>query len=104
MECMKERKCLDMRIDQVTRVNQVYNTNATKKVNSINTTKVQDTLAISQTGRDMQIAKQAIANANDIRMDRVNDVRLKLKNGLYDGNTNEFAEALVSKINESVMR
>jgi negative regulator of flagellin synthesis FlgM len=102
---MHERKeVFNMRIDQITRVNQVYNTNATKKVNSINTTKVQDTLAISQTGRDMQIAKQAIANANDIRMDRVNDVRLKLKNGLYDGNTNEFAEALVSKINESVMR
>lgn len=92
-----------MRIDQVSRVNQVYNANATKKTMPVTKSKNQDSIAISQTGRDMQIARQAIANTDDVRTDKVNEVLAKLNKGAYDGNTNEFAQELASKIYEASM-
>ena len=56
-----------MRIDACNRVSQLYKANSTKKsVNSKKSGK-SDRVEISQTGRDVQVARAAVAKAPDVR-------------------------------------
>ena len=68
---------------------------ATKKTASF-----QDQLQISQAGRDFQIAKQAVANASDIREDKVAELKTKVDSGNYQVDAGDFASKLLEKYNE----
>ena len=89
-----------MRIDQVNRVNQVYSTKSINKTKPANKTNKQDSLAISQIGRDMQIAKQALGNTSEVRMDRINSVKAKLTNNEYEMNLDKIVDELVTKLSK----
>jgi negative regulator of flagellin synthesis FlgM len=87
-----------MRIDAFNQVSAVYKsseparTRATQKPASF-----EDQLQISQTGRDFQIAKQAVENTSDIREDKVAELKTKIDSGSYEVDAGDFAGKLLEK-------
>jgi negative regulator of flagellin synthesis FlgM len=90
-----------MRIDAFNQVATVYKgseparTRATQKAASF-----EDQLQISQTGRDFQIAKQAVEKASDIREDKVAELKTKIDSGSYEVDAGDFAGKLLEKYRE----
>ena len=90
-----------MRIDAYNQVAAIYKsskparTTATKKTASF-----QDQLQISRAGRDFQIAKQAVANASDIREDKVAELKNKVDSGSHQVDAGDFAGKLLEKYQE----
>ena len=87
-----------MRIETYNQVAQIYKTSQTvvaKNTSSIS--KGRDEVQISQTGRDYQIAKQAVAEASDIREDKVAQLKAKVDSGNYEVNSGDFASKLLEK-------
>lgn len=88
-----------MRIDAYNQINQVYGIGKTKKTGkagktgNVNTT---DQVSFSTVGRDMQIAKAALANVPDVRQDKVDALKSAIQNGTYQVSNESFAEKLVS--------
>ena len=89
-----------MRIDAYNQVAAIYKsskparTTATKKTASF-----QDQLQISQAGRDFQIAKQAVAEASDIREDKVSQLKQQIASNNYSVDTGDFASKLLEQYN-----
>lgn len=83
-----------MKINPYIQVQQLYNTKKvgeTKKANSVGRT---DNVVISSIGREIQVAKQAVSNAPDIREDVVAPIRTAVKNGTYEVSEESFADKL----------
>jgi flagellar biosynthesis anti-sigma factor FlgM len=51
----------------------------------------------SQAGKDYQVAKQAVSDASDVRMDLVNDIKARLANGTYNVSDEELADKLLER-------
>ena len=85
-----------MRVEAYNQVAQLYNRE--KKQMSTGRDEVQ----ISSMGRDYQIAKQAVADASDIREDRVAQLKERLDSGNYNVDMNDFANKLLEKYNALV--
>ena len=64
-----------MRIDAYNQISQVYGVKGKVKTTQVNRTSQTDKLEISSFGRDMQIAKQAVNNAPDVRMDKAEQLK-----------------------------
>lgn len=87
-----------MRVEAYNQVAQIYKTS--KNVGASKTAKTEtsrDEVQISSFGRDYQIAKQAVAEASDIREDKVAELSTKVKSGSYDVSTNAFADKLLAR-------
>ena len=90
-----------MRIDAYNAVSQVYGSNSKYKSQATGTTQQSsDKFEISQTGKDMQIAKQAVNNTSDIREDKVAELKAKIENGTYDVSSESFADKLLQAYDE----
>ncbi len=85
-----------MRVEAFNKVAQAYNLNSTKKTSQVNKIEQTDKLQISQFGKDYQIAKQAVANASDIREDRINDIKSRVSSGTYNITSEEFANKITN--------
>lgn len=87
-----------MRIDAYNAVNQVYQTNAqTKKV--VTDKKVSsDKLEISQTGKDIAVAKNAIAEAPDVRADKVESIKRQMAEGTYSVSLEDVADKMLDSM------
>ena len=83
-----------MRIDAMNKVSQLYQANRTRKTGSAGAASRSDKVEISRIGKDYQIAKQAIAKAPDVRMDKVASLKAAFANGTY----NVSDEALADKM------
>lgn len=87
-----------MRIDAYNQVAAIYNSSKPARTKSVKKTgSFQDQLQISQTGRDYQIAKQAVANTSDIREDKVAELKTKVDSGNYEVDAGDFASKLLEK-------
>ena len=90
-----------MRINTYNQVSQLYQASkankASKAYGSVQSQTAQDQLHISQTGRDYQIAKQAVAKASEVREDKVAQLKERVASGNYDVNVDDFAQKLVEK-------
>lgn len=87
-----------MRIEAYSQVQQLYNRNSTKQLKKeTSQSRFSDQLQISSTGKDIQVAKQAVANASDIREDLVASVKSRINNGTYDVDSTSLAERLYQK-------
>ncbi|MCR5691032.1 MAG: flagellar biosynthesis anti-sigma factor FlgM [Eubacterium sp.] len=91
-----------MRIDAYMQVSQLYNTNRTKaKTNTVNPT-ASDSLQISNFGNAYHVAKQAAAQAvekgQDVRMDKVQDIKERMQAGTYDVSLEDVAEKLADQL------
>jgi negative regulator of flagellin synthesis FlgM len=90
-----------MRIEAYSQVQQLYSNNkisrpqATKK-----TSDVRDTVSFSSIGKDIQVAKQAVSAAPDIREDKVASLKAAINNGTYDVSGEAFADKLLAKMEE----
>lgn len=86
-----------MRIEAYTAVSQVY---SSKKMTSVGKTQKsmgRDQVQISSFGKDIQIAKQAIANASDVRSDKTEPIKAAMANGTYQVSDGDFASKLMEK-------
>lgn len=89
-----------MRIEAYNQVAALYNTN--KAASTKNTTGVngaRDEVQISSFGHDYQVAKQAVAEASDIREDKVSELKTSVQSGNYSVDSGDFASVLLEKYN-----
>ena len=87
-----------MRIEAYNQVAQIYAANKTAKTNSTaKTSSAKDVFQMSSAGRDLQVAKQAVAEASDIREDKVAEMKAKYANGNVSVDTGDFASVLLEK-------
>ncbi len=92
-----------MRIDAFNKVSQLYQQNSTQKLNKTNAVSKKDRVEISQLGKDFQIAKQVVAQAPDIRQDKVNELKQRMASGTYNVSLEEVADKMVdSYFNKSI--
>ena len=92
-----------MRIEAYTQVAQLYKTNNTSKAQATsNVAAARDEVQLSSFGRDYQIAKKAVAEASDIREDKVADVKQRIDSGNYQVDTGDFASMLLAKFNSNL--
>ena len=90
-----------MRIDAYNQIAALYKTTKPSKAKSTaEVTSARDQVQISRAGRDYQIAKQAVANASDIREDKVAELKTKVDSGNYKVDAGDFASKLLEKYNE----
>ena len=89
-----------MRIDAYNQISQIYGVQKslkTQKTQGASTPR--DQVSISQTGRDYQVAKKAVAEASDIREDKVSQLKAQIEDGTYSVNAGDFASKLTEKYN-----
>ena len=89
-----------MRIEAYTQVQQLYNANKPAKLQGKAHVSATDRIQISSIGKDIQIAKNAVAAAPDIREDVVAPIRAAVTNGTYQVSAESFAEKLMQKYEE----
>lgn len=87
-----------MRIDAYNQVANIYKTNKASQTKSTQSVaRRRDEVQISSFGRDYQIAKQAVAEASDIREDRVAELRTSVRSGNYRVDSGDFASRLLER-------
>ncbi len=90
-----------MRIEAYNQVAQLYKTNKTSGTKAANKASMgRDEVQISSFGRDYQIAKKAVAEASDIREDKVAEMKAKFESDTYQVDAGDFASKLLAKYNE----
>ena len=89
-----------MRVEAYNKINQIYQTKQKSAVKGTAKTSARDELTISSTGRDYQVARQALANAPDIREDRVTALKSSIDAGTYQVSADSFAAKVIAKYEE----
>ena len=89
-----------MRIEAYTQVQQLYNATKPAKLQGKAHVSATDRIQISSIGKDIQIAKNAVAAAPDIREVVVAPIRAAVTNGTYQVSAESFAEKLMQKYEE----
>ena len=91
-----------MRIDAYSQVQQIYSsTKVNKTAATRKTENARDTVSLSSIGTDIQVAKQAVNAASDVREDVVATLKAAIKNGTYDVSGEAFADKLLAKYDEA---
>lgn len=87
-----------MRIETYNQVAQLYKATRTSGTKAAgNVSKVRDEVQISSFGRDYQVAKKAVAEASDIREEKVAEMKKKLESNDYQVDTGDFADMLLQR-------
>jgi len=99
----KEEK--QMRIDAYNQIQAVYQTQATRKPQATAKTGTSfvDKLQLSSIGKDIQTAKQAVANAPDVRAEKINPIKESIAAGTYNVSPESFADKLLEKFQASII-
>ena len=90
-----------MRIEAYSQVQQLYGTNNTNKLKKETTKSFSDQLQISNVGKDIQTAKQAVLNSPDVREDIMAPIKEQIDAGTYSVPSGSFAEKLFEKYNSA---
>ncbi len=91
-----------MRIEAYSQIQQVYGANKVNKtVKTQKSNNVSDTVKISSIGKDIQVAKQAVKEAPDVREDVTAPLKKAIQDGTYDVSGEDFADKLLAKLSES---
>ena len=91
-----------MRIDAFNRVQQLYGKTSTTNLKKEKARNFSDQLEISNMGKDIHVAKQAVKNSPDVREDVMASIKERLNAGTYQVNTDEFADRLFERYNSVV--
>ena len=89
-----------MRIEAYTQVQQLYSTKKTAKNQQVSKKSASDKIEISSFGKDIQTAKNAVAEADDIRAELTAPLKASIANGTYQVSGESFAEKLMQKYEE----
>lgn len=84
-----------MRIDAMTEISQIYQANGMKKRVDRSSAMSRDTVEISGFGRELQVAKQAIAQSEEVREDKVAELKASMANGTYNVPMSALADKLL---------
>ena len=87
-----------MRVDAINHVSQLYKPANTKKTGNAGEIGKQDAYEISQSAKDYQVAKKAVAEAPEVREDEVARLKEALASGSYNVSSQEIAEKMVSNL------
>ena len=86
-----------MRIDAMAEISQIYQANGVKKKSGISSAvSTRDSVEISSFGRELQVAKQAVAQAPDIREEKVEELKNSMANGTYNVPMGALADKLLN--------
>lgn len=88
-----------MRIGTYNMVNQIYGSKSAKKSSSVGSASYasfRDEVSFSSMGKDMQVAKNALAGVSDVRESKISELKAKVQSGTYDVSPEAFAEKLIS--------
>ncbi|MBP5305500.1 MAG: flagellar biosynthesis anti-sigma factor FlgM [Lachnospiraceae bacterium] len=86
-----------MRIDPFNKVTQLYQASKPKKANATEKASFSDKLELSRAGKDLQVAKSAVASASDVREDKVAQIKAQMEAGTYSVSARDIAEKLVNR-------
>ena len=87
-----------MRIEAYNQMAGLYKSSKSGKVSkSYDAVIGRDEVTISRAGYDYQIAKQAVAEASDIREDKVAQLKTRVESGSYKVDSGDFASKLLEK-------
>lgn len=89
-----------MRIENIQAVAQLYDKKSITKTKKTSDADATDQLEISQAGRDYQVAKNAVRNADDVREDLVKDIKKRMDKGEYSLSGDEFASKVIDRYNQ----
>ena len=89
-----------MRIEAYSQVQKFYEAKKAVKTQARGNAGASDKLLISGIGRDIQVAKQALAGAGDIREDVTASIKSRIQSGTYDVSAESFADKLLQKFEE----
>lgn len=89
-----------MRIEAYNQVQQIYQSQKVNKAQKTTSVSKSDNLQISSIGKDMQIAKAALAGSLDIREELTAPIKAQVQNGTYEVSNSAFAEKLLQKFSE----
>ena len=92
-----------MRIDAYAQVQQLYGNKKTHKVQKETKSVFKDQLQISSKGKEIQIAKNAVANAADVREEVVAPLKKAVNAGTYEVSGEKFAQKLFEKYNSGIV-
>ena len=85
-----------MRIDAMSEITQLYQLSGTRKTTEKPKSYSKDSVEISSFGRDLQIAKQAVAQAEDVRTEKVQELKTSMENGTYNVPMSALADKLLN--------
>lgn len=84
-----------MNINRINSISQIYGKSKLKKVSKLSSvSNSKDVANISSMGKDFQTALRAVKKTDDIRQDKVDEIKNKIDSGEYIEDT----DALVDKI------
>lgn len=89
-----------MRIEAYTQVQKIFNSKNTNKTKETAKAGHSDQLQISSVGKDIQTAKQAVANSPDVRIDVIAPIKASINSGTYNVSGESFADKLLDQYNE----
>lgn len=88
-----------MRIGTYNMISQIYGSNNAKKSTTAKNTgsaSFKDEVSFSSLGKDMQIAKNALAGVPNVRESLVSDIKSRMDNGTYEVSNEAFADKLMA--------
>ena len=85
-----------MRIDAMSEISQLYQVNSTRKKTEKSASYSKDSVEISEFGKDLQIAKQAVAQAEDVRTEKIQELKTSMANGTYNVPMSALADKLLN--------
>lgn len=89
-----------MRIDAYNKIAQVYDTTSKVKADASKKAYNTDKVEISSFGKDLQIAKKAVADCDDVRADKVAEMKAKYNSDSYQIDLSAVADAFMRKLQE----
>lgn len=88
-----------MRIDAINRMYDVYNVQAGMAMKNVNKSQSRDKVDLSSEAKDFATVKKLIANTEEVREDKVKELKEKMEQGTYDVTAEQVASKILSKIN-----
>lgn len=93
---MVEQKAVKtMRVDGISKVNQVYQANMVNRVTRKENKYGTDALELSSQAKDTQLVKKALNSSSDIRVDKVEEIKKKMQQGTYQVSNKDLADKMV---------
>lgn len=89
-----------MRIEAYSQVIQAYQTKKANAPKTTTTAKFRDQLNISNIGMDIQVGKQAVKSAPDVRQELVDEIKARMDAGTYSVTPEQFADKMIQKYEE----
>ena len=89
-----------MRKKAYNQVHQLYRTQRVNKSQKTTRTTIADQVQISSIGKDIQIGKQAVKNAPDVRQELVDQIKARMDAGTYSVTPEQFADKMIQKYEE----